>query len=472
MFSNYETAREWIRKHDVRMVDLKFTDLPGRLHHVTVPAAAFDERLLEEGVGFDGSALGLRSVKSGDLVLRPELTTGFRDPFCQAETLSFLCSVHEADTRESSPADPRTVALRAEAFMRAEGIAEASVWGPEYEFYVFDRVSWENEVNAAGYRVQSREADWHSAEGGHGHLIPLHGGYHAIPPKDQLHDLRSEMCLVLEEMGIPVKYHHHEVGGPGQCEIEIPMLGLREAADATQLVKYATRMTARRHDQTVTYMPKPLFGEAGNGMHFHQMLKGAGGNLFYDPAGYAKLSRTALAYVAGLLLHGPAVLAFTNPSTNSYRRLVPGYEAPVNAFFSLGNRSAAIRVPKYADKPDTTRIEFRPPDATGNVYLAMAAQLMAGLDGIRRNLDPTALGFGPIDRDVFAMSDAERREIRPLPRSLAEALDAVESDHDFLLAGEVFHRPLLERWIAAKRAEDRGVATRPHPYEVALYFDL
>ncbi|MFN8547697.1 MAG: type I glutamate--ammonia ligase [Candidatus Eisenbacteria bacterium] len=417
MFRTPDEVAAYLKERGIQMIDLKFSDLPGRWHHVTIPASQWGAKLIQEGVGFDGSALGLKSVKSGDMVLRPDLSTGFIDPFCQVPTLSFISTAFEADTRAPFASDPRNLASRAAAYLRETGIADRSVWGPEYEFYVFDRVAYENGVNASGYRVESREADWRSGEGGHGHLIPLHGGYHAIPPKDQLHDLRSEMCVVLEAMDVPVKYHHHEVGGPGQCEIEVPMTEFLRAADGAQLVKYVTRMVAHRHGQTATFMPKPLYGEAGNGMHFHQHLFRGDTNLFYEPGAYANLSQLALHYVAGLLLHGPALLAFTNPSTNSYRRLVPGYEAPVNAFFSLGNRSAAIRVPKYADQPETTRIEFRPPDATANVYLAMAAQLMAGIDGIKRKLDPSALGFGPIDRDVFSMSEAERRAIKSLPRS-------------------------------------------------------
>jgi glutamine synthetase len=274
-------------------------------------------------------------------------------------------------------------------------------------------------------------------------------------------------------MGVPVKYHHHEVGGPGQVEIETPMMGLIKAGDATMLVKYVAKMTAYAHGQTVTFMPKPLYGEAGNGMHFHQHLFQGGRNLFYDPHGYGCLSQAALHYIGGMLTHGAALLALTNPSTNSYRRLVPGFEAPINAFFSLGNRSAAIRIPKYASQPDTARFEFRPPDATCNVYLALAAQLLAGLDGIQRQIDPTAAGFGPIDANIFAWSEAERAQIQRLPGSLDEALRALEADHEFLLMGEVFSEELIEQWVTFKREEEYyPVRNRPHPYEVNLYFDV
>jgi glutamine synthetase len=473
MFQTFEQARRYVDDHGIQMVDLKFCDLWGRWHHITLPASQFSPSLLREGIGFDGSAVGLKSVKAGDMVLVPDLTTGRPDPFCEVPTLSFICFTLEADTHAVFSNDPRNIAIRAEAYMRESGIADESRWGPEFEFYVFDRVAYENGVNKAGYWLESREADWNSAEGGHGHYIPLHGGYHAIPPKDQLHNLRSEMTLRLEAMGVPVKYHHHEVGGPGQCEIETPMVGLVAAGDMTMIVKYVTKMVAQAHDQTVTFMPKPLYGEAGNGMHFHQQLFKGGHNLFYDPAGYGCLSRTALYYIGGLLKHGPALLALTNPSTNSYRRLIPGFEAPVNAFFSLGNRSAAIRIPKYANQPDTARLEFRPPDATCNVYLALAAQLLAGLDGIKNQIDPTAAGFGPIDANIFAWSEEERAKIKRLPESLDEALRALEADHDFLLVGNVFSEELIGRWIEYKREmESYPVRNRPHPYEVSLYFDV
>ena len=473
MFTTFEEAQKFIQEHDVQMVDLKFTDLWGRWHHLTIPREQFTPALMSDGVGFDGSAVGLKSVKAGDMVLVPDLSTGFVDPFWDMPTVSFICSTLEADTKAIFPNDPRNIARQAEVTLVESGIADRSMWGPEFEFYIFDSVAYENEMNRAGYTVESSEADWRSGDGGHGHYIPLHGGYHAIPPKDTLYNLRAEMSMHLQAMGVPVKYHHHEVGGPGQCEIETPLVGLITAGDMTMLVKYVTKMVAHRHGQTATFMPKPIYGEAGSGMHFHQHLFLDSRNVFYDPDGYGLLSKAALNYIGGLLLHGPALLAFTNPSTNSYRRLVPGFEAPVNAFFSVGNRSAAVRVPRYATRPDQVRIEFRPPDATCNVYLALAAQLLAGLDGIRQGIDPTEAGFGPIDADIFSWSDEQRAKIRPLPASLKEALEALESDHDFLLVNDVFSEDLIARWIAFKmEAEYYQVRNRPHPYEMALYFDV
>jgi len=472
VFATFEEARRFVEKRDVQMIDLKFTDLWGQWHHLTIPREQFTPALMEEGVGFDGSALGLKSVKAGDMALMPDLSTGFLDPFWEVPTLSFICTTVEADTKEVFAYDPRNIARRAEEYLRRTGIADESRWGPEFEFYVFDRVAYEYGTNRCGYVVESAEADWGSGADGDGYVIPPHQGYHAIPPRDALYNLRTEMVQYLQAMGIPVKYHHHEVGGPGQCEIETPMMGLVEAGDVTMQVKYIVKMVARAHGLTVTFMPKPLYGEAGSGMHFHQHLFKEGRNLFYDPEGYGLLSRTALSYIGGLLSHGPALLAFTNPSTNSFRRLVPGYEAPVNAFFSSGNRSAAIRIPRYATRPEAVRIEFRPPDATCNVYLALAAQLMAGLDGIQQRIDPAEAGFGPIDADIFSWTEEQRRAIRPLPTSLQGALRALAADHAFLLEGGVFSRDLIDRWIARRSEEASAVRLRPHPYEMRLYYDV
>ena len=472
MFESFDAAAAFIGDRSVAMVDLKFCDLPGRWRHVTLPSPRFTSDLLESGVGVDGSSLGLKSVKSGDLVLVPDLSTGFLDPFCELPTLSFLCRALEADTRSPVPDDPRTVAFRAEQALRATGIGERSLWGPEFEFYVFDGVSYQNAMNVCAYRIESNEAAWSSPQQGSGYTNPPHGGYHAIPPRDQQFDLRARISLDLEAMGVPVKYHHHEVGGPGQCEIEIPLLPLVRAADATLLAKYVARMVARQRGMTVTFMPKPLYGEAGSGMHCHQQLWLDGRNVFYDAAGYGCLSQAARFYMGGLLAHGAAVMAFTNPSTNSYRRLVPGFEAPISAIYSLGNRSAAIRIPRYANHPDSARFEFRPPDASCNPYLAMAAQLLAGLDGIRLRLDPTDLGFGPVDEDVFAWPAEKRARIQALPTSLDQTLDALEGDHAFLLEGDAFTEDLVQRWLQQKRAEDREVRNRPHPYEIELYYDL
>ena len=472
MFTTFDQASHYLHERAIQAVDLKFCDLWGRWRHLTIPPGQFTPDLLTHGIGFDGSAVGLKSVKAGDMALVPDLATGLLDPFWPEPTLSFICTTIEADTHAVFANDPRNIAIRAEAYMREAGVAGRSLWGPEFEFYVFDEVAFDNGVNHAGYRLDSNEADWNSATGGHGHYIPLHGGYHAIPPKDQLYILRQEMVAHLERMGAPVKYHHHEVGGPGQSEIETPMMGLVEAGDVAMLVKYVAKMTAAQHGKTATFMPKPLYGEAGSGMHFHQHLFDGETNLFYDPDGYGCLSQTGLYYIGGLLQHGPALLAFTNPSTNSYKRLVPGYEAPVNLAYSQRNRSASCRIPMYSPSPKAKRVEFRCPDPSCNPYLAFSALLMAVLDGIQRRIDPVEAGFGPIDADIFAWSAEQRAAIQQLPGSLDEALRALEADHEFLLAGDVFSPELIEQWAAYKRQEeDLQVRNRPHPYEMALYFD-
>jgi glutamine synthetase len=439
---------------------------------VTIAAARFSDELMANGIGFDGSSVGFKGISSGDMVMVPDLATAFPDPFWELPTLSFICTTLEADTRNLFPYDPRSIVQRSEMWLEESGIADSSLWGPEFEFYVFNGVFYENGMNAASYRVESEEGSWSNAATGRGNAAPAHGGYHAIPPRDSLYNLRSRICWRLDSAGVPVKYHHHEVGGPGQCEIETPLLPATEAADACMIAKYMTRMSALEDGMTATFMPKPLFGEAGSGMHFHQRLERGGKNLFYSADGYASLSDDARWYIGGLLEHGAAVLAFTNPSTNSYRRLVPGYEAPVSAIFSAGNRSAAVRIPSYANKPDTARIEFRPPDATANPYLAISAQMLAGIDGIRRRLDPSELGFGPVDEDIFSWPEERRRSIKALPSSLGEALDELERDSDFLVESGVFSPELIERWVAKKRDEQRQVDVRTHPYEVELYYDL
>lgn len=345
--------------------------------------------------------------------------------------------------------------------------------GSRIRVLCFNSVSIENNINTSSYRFEADEtANKSLGVANDGYAIPSHGGYHAIPPGDKLNDLRSKISVALEDAGIPIKYHHHEVGSAGQCEIETPLLGFLKAADAVMMIKYFTKNLAAQNGKTVTFLPKPLFGESGSGMHFHQQLFHKDQNLFYDPNSSTLLSETALFYIGGLLTHAPAVLAFTDPTTNSYRRLIPGFEAPVNCFFSTGNRSAAIRVPKYATQPDKVRIEFRPPDATCNPYLAMAAQLLAGIDGIRKRIEPTAAGFGPFDEDIFSWTPEKRGTIKNLPTSLEESLAALENDHDFLLYDDVFSTELISDWVKAKNKELDEIRIRPHPFEIEKYFNI
>jgi glutamine synthetase len=472
MFKTFIEAEEYINVNKILMIDLKFVDLSGRWHHVTITKHEFKADLMDEGIGFDGSSVGLKSVKSGDMALVPDLSTGFIDPFWETPTLSFICNTLEADSKAFFRDDPRQIACKAEKMLVDSKIASQSLWGPEFEFYILNQVSYENNSHTSSYQLNALEGAWNSNNPDFHDCIPTHGGYHVIAPRDHHFQTRANMVTLLENMQIPVKYHHHEVGGPGQCEIETPMLSLLKAADATLMVKYVTKMVAARQGLQVTYLPKPFFGEAGSGMHYHiQLFKGKT-NIFYDPKGDNLLSEIARFFIGGLLMHAPAVLAFTNPSTNSYRRLVPGYEAPVNCFYSSGNRSAAIRVPKYATKPNNVRFEFRPPDATANPYLAMAAMLMAGLDGISNKIDPTREGFGPINENIFSWTPEQRAKIKSLPTSLSAALNALASDYKFLTNGDVFSEELIGNWIQAKRNEEKQIAIRPHPYEIEMYFDL
>ncbi len=476
MFSSIEELQQFVKSEEIQAVDLRFVDLLGTWHHLTIPARAANEEMLEKGIGFDsGSVPGFRTVEAGDMVLVPDLATAFVDPFPEVPTLCLICAVAEADTRAPVPSDPRRIAQRAEEYLASSGFATHSIWGPEFEFYVFDRVRYNDASTFLLADIFSRES--HAFLDGdilshEGYQMGVQKGYHAIPPTDTLTDWRSELMELLEDAGVPVKYHHHEVGSSGQCEVEVEMGTLTLMADRTMIVKYFVHMLAARHGKMATFMPKPIYGEAGSGMHFHQMLRHGDRPVFFDEKGYAGLSSLALSYIAGILDHGRALGAITNPSTNSYKRLVPGFEAPVKLFFSLANRSAAIRIPKYATSPDEKRMEYRPPDGTCNPYLAMAAMLMAGIDGMERGLDPSAMNFGPFDEDLFHHPDeAFVRSLRSVPTSLEEALEALSEDMGFLLKGDVFPEGLLRKLIEIKAKEARSVADRPHPHEFALYFN-
>jgi glutamine synthetase len=472
MFASPAEALNYIADHEIAMVDLKIVGIGGQWLHLTIPAGQFEERHFEQGVGYDGSSgSGFGRVESGDVVARPEPETAFHDPFCAHPTLSFLCETVSADTKAPFASDPRCIAKKAEQHLRESGIADVAWMAPEFEFHIFDRVDVDISPYATFVQVRSGEVDTDGTVA----TIRPRAGYLRVPPADQLHDIRAEIAIELERMGIAVRYHHHEVGAPGQCEIEVGLEPLVRAADQTMLIKYVIRNVARRHGRIATFMPKPIYGEAGNGMHVHQRLTRDGTPLFFDDGNgsYADLSELALHYIGGLLAHGRALTALTNPSTNSFKRLVPGYEAPVNLFFSLGNRSAAIRVPRYAVTPDEKRIEYRPPDGTANIYLMLAAMLMAGLDGVQSRIDPTQRDFGPFDVDIATQDRAFREAITSLPRSLHAALDALEADSEFLTRGEVFPPGLLRAWIETKRTSDVAeIDTRPHPFEYRMYLDV
>jgi glutamine synthetase len=396
------------------------------------------------------------------------------DPFFDVPTVSMICDVAEAGTLAPFPRDPRGILRRAERVLAESGVADDCRFGPEFEFFLLDQAEYVNDTCRTSAVLSCREGRFAGCEADRGPAsLPPKGGYHAAPPQDAFFNIRNEMAMLLQAAGVDVRYHHHEVGSVGQQEIEVHLAGPVRSGDVCMMVKYFVKMVAHRHGLMATFMPKPFFGEAGSGMHFHQHLFYKGEPRFWDADGYAGLSRAGLSYTGGLLKHAAALLGLTNPSTNSYRRLIPGYEAPVNAFFSLANRSAAVRIPKYANTPETKRIEFRTPDATCNPYLAMAAQLLAGLDGIRTDLDPTAEGLGPYDTNVFEMPEAERRaRIKPLPGTLDEALDALVADHAFLTRDKVFSELLIEDWVRIKRTcECDAIRKRPHPLEFELHLD-
>ena len=471
MLTSFSDAKKYITKEKVEILDLKYIDFNGRWRHVTLPAYAFTHKLLEEGVGFDGSSVGYRETHSSDMTLLiPDLSTAIIDPFWERKTLSFICRIVEADSRQPYPFDPRSVARRAEEYLSRMGWVDASNWGPELEFNVFDKVSYSIRMNQSSYQIISNEAIFGSEEMSNGVQILPGDGYHAMPPADSLYEMRSEMAAYLESMGIEIKYHHHEGGGAGQLEIEVPMSGLLRTADNVMHIKYVAKMTGRKRGKSVTFMPKPIHGDNGSGMHVHQNLWKGKRNLFYDQEGYGGLSDIALSYIAGLFKHAPALLAFTNPSTNSYRRLVPGFEAPTHLFFSVGNRTAAVRIPKYATTEETKRIEFRPPDATCNIYLCLTAQLLAGLDGIEKKMESRE--YGPIDENIHTWPEEKLKKVKALPASLGDALEELKHDHEFLLRGEIFSRELIESWIKYKTNRELiPIQGMPHPYEFALYYD-
>ncbi|MDF2672901.1 MAG: L-glutamine synthetase [Clostridiales bacterium] len=410
------------------------------------------------------------------MVFIPDMSTACIDPYCVIPTLSMIANIYQLGDRvERYEGDPRFVTEKAMTYLKDNGIADDFVIGPEFEFYVLDHISYEVKGNHQEVTIDSYEAPWNTnnKENNQGYKTPFQKGYHAALPYDITNDLRSEMCLELEEMGVPVKYHHHEVGAAGQLEIEVELGSLLKMADATLIAKYIIKNTAIMHGKTATFMPKPLFGEAGSGMHVHMMLKKNGKNLFYDENGYSGLSQDALYFIGGILKHSPSLLAFTNPSTNSYKRLIPGFEAPVSICFATANRSAVIRVPGYANSPDSKRFEFRPSDGTSNPYLAYSALLMAGIDGIMNKIDPTKEGFGPYDVNVFDLPEEERNKIKGLPKSLDEALEALKNDNEYLQKGGVFDKAFLNNWIKYKTNKELvKVLPVPTPQEYSMYFDV
>jgi glutamine synthetase len=468
-------------EHGVRMVDFKFTDLPGTWQHLGLSIHALDDEVFSEGLGFDGSSIrGFQEIADSDMVLVPDATSAVIDPFHEHKTLSVVCDVIDPITRQQYSRDPRHVARKAEAHLIETGIADSCFMGPEAEFFIFDHVAFDQRAHTAFYEVDSSEAYWNRGQGfglegeqrngnaNLGYKLRSQQGYFPTPPADTHGDLRARMVVALESMGLACEFQHHEVGSAGQAEINVRFNTLLKMADHIQLQKYVIKNIARAAGKTATFMPKPLFEENGSGMHIHQSLTKGGTNLMYDFQGYAQLSREALNYIGGILRHGKALMAFCAPTTNSYRRLVPGYEAPVNLVYSQRNRSAAVRIPVYSASPKAKRLEFRPPDPSANPYLAFSALLMAGLDGIENRIDPGQ----PVDVDMFELDPATLAQVATVPGSLDEALDALEKDHEFLLKGGVFTEDLIEGWIEHKRKEEADqVRLRPHPWEFTLYYD-
>jgi len=461
-------AVKFAKDQGVKIVDVKFVDMPGTWQHFSIPVEDFTEELFVEGLGFDGSSIrGFQHIHESDMLLMLDSNTVVVDPICKIPTLSVICDVVDPLTHEPYSRDPRYIARKAEAYLKTTGIADTSYWGPEAEFFIFDSIRFDQNQYSGYYFIDSDEGVWNSGKEGAnlGHRPRWKEGYFPVAPADQLQDFRSDVILRLIDAGVPVEVHHHEVATAGQCEIDMRFSTLVSMADNLLMYKYVIKNVAKEYGKTATFMPKPLFGDNGSGMHVHQSLWKDGKTLMADPAGYAGMSQLAKWYIGGLLKHAPALLAITSPTVNSYHRLVPGYEAPVNLAYSSRNRSAAVRIPMYSENPKAKRLEFRCPDPSCNPYLAFSAMLLAGLDGIANKIDPGQ----PADYDIFERKDSQ---IKQVPGSLPEALAALQADHQFLLTGGVFTQDVIDTWIDYKVTHEVDpIRLRPHPYEFYLYYD-
>jgi len=473
MFSNAKELLKYVSDKGIQMVDLRFVDLPGLWQHFSITSKEVDEGMFEEGVGFDGSSIrGFQAIEESDMLLIPDTTTAFEDPFTKHKTLNVICNVQDPITGEKYTRDPRHIAQKAENYLTSTGIGDTAYFGPEPEFFVLDDIRFDQSHNYGYYYIDSKEGFWNSGkeeEPNLGYKPRYKQGYFPVPPMDSLQDIRSEMVIELEKVGVQVEVHHHEVGTAGQCEIDLRFDTLTSMGDKYLKYKYVVKNVGKRNGKTVTLMPKPIFQDNGSGMHVHQSIWKEGKNVFYAPGGYADLSETARYYIGGILKHTPALLGFCNPTTNSYRRLVPGYEAPINLIFSQRNRSAAVRIPAYSSSEKAKRIETRFPDPSCNGYLAFSALLMAGLDGIQNKISPP----DPIDKDLYDLAPEDKAQVKSTPGSLEDVLDALEADHDFLLKGDVFTKDVIETWLDYKRSEEvDAIRLRPHPHEFALYYDI
>ena len=463
-------AVAFVKKNEAKIIDIRFTDLFGMWHHFSIPAIDFTEELFEDGIGFDGSSIrGFQHINESDMLLVPDPGTLFMDPFTDEATAIIICDIEDPITRQRYTRDPRYVADKAEQYLKSTGIGDTAFFGPEAEFFLFDSLSYENSPQGAFYRIDSEEAPWNSGDGeGRGFHMRYKGGYFPVAPADKLQDVRSDMLLRLFDVGIHIEVHHHEVGGAGQCEIDMRFDTLKSMADKLQKYKYVVKNTAFEHGLIANFMPKPIFGDNGSGMHVHLSIWKNGETQMYDETGYAGLSESARHMIGGLLKHAGALLAFCAPTTNSYRRLVPGYEAPINLMYSQRNRSACVRIPMYSKSRKAKRIEFRAPDPTANPYLAFSALLMASLDGIQNRIEPPT----PVDKDLYELPPIEKAQIPQTPGSLRATLEALANDHEFLLKGDVFTKDLIETYIEYKLANEcDAVDLRPHPYEFFLYAD-
>ncbi len=468
-----EDVLKLAKESGAQMVDYRFIDMPGMWQHFSAHIDTLGEDTFEEGVGFDGSSIrGFQSIDQSDMLLIPDPTTAFMDPFLKIPTLVLICDIKDPITLELYDRDPRHIAIKAEQYMKSTGIGDVAYFGPEAEFFVFDDVRYSGSENHAFYEVDSSEAAWNTGaneDPNLGHKNRYKEGYFPVPPNDTLQDVRSEMMLTMLESGVECEVHHHEVASAGQCEIDIRFDTLVTTADKLMKYKYIVKNVARKHGKTATFMPKPVFLDNGTGMHCHQSIWKDDKNIMYRAGTYGDLSPDALYYIGGLLKHAPALLAFTNPTTNSYRRLVPGYEAPINLIYSCRNRSACVRIPMYSSSEKAKRVEFRCPDPSCNPYMAFAAMLMAGLDGIQNKIMPPE----PIDKNLYDLGPEEKGSVEQTPGSLPEALDALEADYEFLLKGDVFTKDVIDNWIEYKRVEEvDAVRLRPHPHEFHLYYDI
>ena len=476
MFQSADDLLAYVKDEGVETIDVRFCDLPGVMQHFTVPASSFGPEVFEDGLAFDGSSIrGFQKIHESDMALLPDPTTAFIDPFRRSKTLALSFFVHDPLTKEPYSRDPRNIARKAESYLQSTGIGDTAFFAPEAEFYVFDSVRFETKQNASYYYIDSEAGAWNTgaeADGdgrpNRGYKVKYKGGYFPVAPVDHFTDLRDDMVRNLENVGLTVERAHHEVGTAGQAEINYRFNTMLAAADEVMKFKYVIKNTAWEAGKTATFMPKPIFGDNGSGMHVHQSIWNAGVPLFYDENGYGQLSDMARYYIGGLLHHAPSLLAFTNPTVNSYHRLVPGFEAPVNLVYSARNRSACIRIPITGANPKAKRVEFRCPDPSSNPYLAFAAMLLAGIDGIQNRIEPPA----PVDKDLYELPPEEHADIAQVPASLDEVLAALEADQDFLLAGDVFTADLIETWIELKREEIDALRQRPHPYEFDLYYGI